>query len=59
MPLPFWMHCNLCALQYMPDKKFYMMSCQHTLCRECMKLTGENKSTFLNCFKSTNKGLIR
>ncbi|CAO1410824.1 unnamed protein product [Diamesa serratosioi] len=43
MPPPFWMHCNVCAIQYSSAKKFYMMSCQHTLCRDCMKLTENGK----------------
>lgn len=41
MPPPFWMHCNICAVQYNPTTKFYMLSCQHTLCRECMKSTSK------------------
>lgn len=43
MPPPFWMHCNICALEYNPSKKFYLLSCQHTLCRDCMKSTGKTR----------------
>lgn len=40
MSPPFWIHCNICSLQFSKDLKIYMLNCSHMLCKNCMNLTG-------------------
>lgn len=39
-----WIHCNVCYYLFTKkDRRFYLMSCQHTLCKNCM--THTNRGT--------------
>lgn len=56
MAPPFWMHCNICSIQYTNTStiKFYMLSCMHLLCRNCMKHTGKFKFSNIHWMKFNN-----
>ncbi|XP_065079360.1 RING finger protein narya-like [Ochlerotatus camptorhynchus] len=49
-----WIHCNICYYLFAKkDRRFYLMTCQHTLCKDCMAHT--NRGTC--CPVCKRKGL--